>query len=170
MGHLELCEFLLEQSPYLRDETMKLSALKNFASGSSMVNSSFESARRLADDMYDLFLGRFGLVAPVTDEEHDKIMSTENAESNMLFNRTLSTKSSGWSVHVHPRPSFRVQFFSCNEVDRLAGRCLDQFLATMQRIRTSHSTGLPGKNSSTLGSQTFRVLDVDQVNSGRMPL
>lgn len=56
MGHLELCEFLLEQSPYLRDETRMLSALNYFASGSMIGGSGFESARRLADDMYDLFL------------------------------------------------------------------------------------------------------------------
>ena len=85
MGHLELCEFLLEQSPYLRDDTMMLSALDCFASCSVWTGANFEPARPLSDDMYDLFLDRFGLVVPMTDEEHYTISSTENAESNMLL-------------------------------------------------------------------------------------
>lgn len=85
MGHLELCEFLLEQSPYLRDETMMLSALSDFAVISTIEIRSFESARRLADDMYDLFLDRFGLVVPMTDEEHYNINFNQNVEFNVLL-------------------------------------------------------------------------------------
>jgi hypothetical protein len=95
MGHLELCEFLLDQSPYLRDDTMMLSALHCFASDSMAGGTAFEAARRLADEMYDLFLDRFGLVVPITDEEHHNITFTENAESNMLL-----TESSLRKIHA----------------------------------------------------------------------
>ena len=66
---------------------MMLSALLRFASDSMKGpgSPSFESARQLADDMYDLFLDQFGLIVPMTDEEHYNISFAENAESNMLL-------------------------------------------------------------------------------------
>lgn len=110
MGHLELCEFLLEQSPYLRNETMMLSALNCFTSDSMNGGSNFEAARRLADGMYDLFLDRFGLVVPMTDEEHYNIFITENAQSNMLLTQNSLRKiQAGQFTSIHEQ-AFEFKF------------------------------------------------------------
>ena len=109
-GHLELCAFLLEQSPYLRDESMMLSALNCFASDSMAAGPNLETARRLADGMYDLFLDRFGLVVPMTDEEHYNIFFTENAESNMLLTQNSLRKiQAGQFTSIHDR-AFEFKF------------------------------------------------------------
>lgn len=129
MGHLELCEFLLEQSPYLRDETMMLSALSCFASGPTIGGPSFKSARRLADDMYDLFLDRFGLVVPLTDEEHDIVSFTGNAGSNMLLTESSLRKiQNGQLTSFHDLP-FEFKF---SVAMRSIGWPVDAFINFLQ--------------------------------------
>lgn len=104
MGHLKLCEFLQEQSSYLRDDTMMLSALQYFVSGSSGRVTTFEAARREADSVYDLFLDRHSLALPVTDEEHHNITFTEDADSNMLLTEhSLRKIHAGQYVSIHER-------------------------------------------------------------------
>ena len=110
MGHLELCEFLLEQSPYLRDESMMLSALNCFASDLATGGLALETAHRLTDGMYNLFLDRFGLVVPMTDEEHYNIRFTENAVSNMfLTENSLRKIQAGQFTSIHDR-AFEFKF------------------------------------------------------------
>jgi hypothetical protein len=129
MGHLELCEFLLEQSSYLRDDTMMLTALHRFVMDSSARNVTFELARRQADDIYDLFLDRFGLVLPVTDEEHHHAAFTENAESNMLLTESsLRRIQAGQFTSIHDR-AFEYKFTAAM---RSIGWPADAFINFMQ--------------------------------------
>lgn len=108
MGHLELCAFLLEQSSYLRDDAMMLSALHEFVSGSRGMT--YESARQQADDMYGLFLDRYRLVIPMSDQQHHNITFTENVESNMLLTQSSLRKvQAGQFASIHDR-AFEFKF------------------------------------------------------------
>lgn len=89
-----------------------LSALLRFASDSikGPGSPSFESARQLADDMCDLFLDQFGLIVPMTDEEHYNISFAENAESNMLLTENSLRKiQAGQFTSIHDR-AFEFKF------------------------------------------------------------
>lgn len=126
----------MEQSPYLRDETMMLSALHCFASDSMKGpgSPSFESTRQLADDMYDLFLDRFGLVVPMTDEEHYNIRFTENAESNMLLTENSLRKiQAGQFTSIHDR-AFEFKF---SVAMRSIGWPVDAFINFLQPCNAS---------------------------------
>jgi hypothetical protein len=110
MGHLELSRFLLDQSSYLRDDTVMLSALQHFISGSSGRIETFKLARQQADNVYDLFLDSYGLVLPMTEEEHHNPTFTEDAQSNMLLTtNSLRKIRAGQFTTVHDR-AFEYKF------------------------------------------------------------
>jgi hypothetical protein len=48
-------------------------------------SSDFRSTRQEADNMYLLFMDRYGLVIPSSEEEHHNVIFSENVESNMLL-------------------------------------------------------------------------------------
>jgi hypothetical protein len=45
----------------------------------------FRSARQKADDIYYLFMNRYGLIVPTSEEEHHNITFSEDVASNMLL-------------------------------------------------------------------------------------
>lgn len=87
-----------------------LSALHYFISFGWSSDGSFEIVRQQADDMYDLFLDRYGLVLPITEQEHHNCKFSETAESNMLLTeRSLQKVHAGQFASIQDR-AFEFKF------------------------------------------------------------
>lgn len=81
-----------------------LSALNRFVFLSNQRVARSESLRR-ADEMYDLFLDRQGLVLPITDEEHPNNDFVATAESNTLLTESSLRKvQAGQFTSIHDQP------------------------------------------------------------------
>jgi hypothetical protein len=133
-GHIELCKFLLEQHSYFCDDTTMHSALHRFIECSRYyrAGNDFRSARQRANDMYYLFMDRYGLVVQSSEEVDYKynISFGENVESNLLLTeRSLRHMLDGQLIASIRRSAFSIKFPAAM---RSVGWPPDMFLEFLQ--------------------------------------
>jgi hypothetical protein len=86
------------------------SALDGYIMYSQIRGLGYEDARKEADDMYDLFMERHGLLVLVTDNEYHDMDFVQSVESNMLLTETSLRTILAGQFSSAREPAFELKF------------------------------------------------------------